>query len=150
MQDEQEKMREAYSKLTEPYLKKIKVPKSEVKMKKAIRSGSPSMHRTPQKDLRLTQPLSPKPWLISTRDSKEKALPVFEPKKYSKSPQKTSISIKQKLQTIYQNIRSSNHSLIEIDQPYVEISQKESLLSCLLYTSPSPRDRQKSRMPSSA
>ena len=26
----------------------------------------------------------------------------------------------------------------------------QSLLSCLLYTSPSPRDRQKSRMPSSA
>ena len=28
--------------------------------------------------------------------------------------------------------------------------EKESLRSCLLYTSPSPRDRQKSRMPSSA
>ena len=29
-------------------------------------------------------------------------------------------------------------------------SRTERLLACLLYTSPSPRDRQKSRMPSSA
>ena len=29
-------------------------------------------------------------------------------------------------------------------------ARKASYLSCLLYTSPSPRDRQKSRMPSSA
>ena len=28
--------------------------------------------------------------------------------------------------------------------------RSENLMSCLLYTSPSPRDRQKSRMPSSA
>ena len=31
-----------------------------------------------------------------------------------------------------------------------ELSYLEQALSCLLYTSPSPRDRQKSRMPSSA
>ena len=31
-----------------------------------------------------------------------------------------------------------------------EIFLKGQLISCLLYTSPSPRDRQKSRMPSSA
>ena len=29
-------------------------------------------------------------------------------------------------------------------------SRHDNLISCLLYTSPSPRDRQKSRMPSSA
>ena len=29
-------------------------------------------------------------------------------------------------------------------------SEREKILNCLLYTSPSPRDRQKSRMPSSA
>ena len=31
-----------------------------------------------------------------------------------------------------------------------DFSEKMLTLSCLLYTSPSPRDRQKSRMPSSA
>ena len=31
-----------------------------------------------------------------------------------------------------------------------ESKRLEELLTCLLYTSPSPRDRQKSRMPSSA
>ena len=34
--------------------------------------------------------------------------------------------------------------------PLTWTSRKAELLSCLLYTSPSPRDRQKSRMPSSA
>ena len=34
--------------------------------------------------------------------------------------------------------------------PKTEMSQEEYSRSCLLYTSPSPRDRQKSRMPSSA
>ena len=34
--------------------------------------------------------------------------------------------------------------------PKIEFSLKDCLNSCLLYTSPSPRDRQKSRMPSSA
>ena len=32
----------------------------------------------------------------------------------------------------------------------IEMSPPPTLRSCLLYTSPSPRDRQKSRMPSSA
>ena len=32
----------------------------------------------------------------------------------------------------------------------IEKNQKKALSGCLLYTSPSPRDRQKSRMPSSA
>ena len=35
-----------------------------------------------------------------------------------------------------------------IDQGSIKFNGKE--VSCLLYTSPSPRDRQKSRMPSSA
>ena len=37
----------------------------------------------------------------------------------------------------------------ELDQ-YIEQSFTEEYGICLLYTSPSPRDRQKSRMPSSA
>ena len=36
------------------------------------------------------------------------------------------------------------------DVPFDGISQGEVLLSCLLYTSPSPRDKRQSRMPSSA
>ena len=35
-------------------------------------------------------------------------------------------------------------------QPVYRALQPQVLLICLLYTSPSPRDRQKSRMPSSA
>ena len=31
-----------------------------------------------------------------------------------------------------------------------DVAQIEAMMACLLYTSPSPRDRQKSRMPSSA
>ena len=33
---------------------------------------------------------------------------------------------------------------------FKDMSNGDVFLSCLLYTSPSPRDRQKSRMPSSA
>ena len=34
--------------------------------------------------------------------------------------------------------------------PYETLVEMERVCNCLLYTSPSPRDRQKSRMPSSA
>ena len=34
--------------------------------------------------------------------------------------------------------------------PHIDKKSREQFESCLLYTSPSPRDRQKSRMPSSA
>ena len=43
-------------------------------------------------------------------------------------------------------VRLKDGDLLTTDGPYVE--GKEHI--CLLYTSPSPRDRQKSRMPSSA
>ena len=36
----------------------------------------------------------------------------------------------------------------QFDQPLVDATNQ--FITCLLYTSPSPRDRQKSRMPSSA
>ena len=36
------------------------------------------------------------------------------------------------------------------DYPTLNAAQKHIFTACLLYTSPSPRDRQKSRMPSSA
>ena len=38
----------------------------------------------------------------------------------------------------------------QIDEGYKVVKKPEQLSCCLLYTSPSPRDRQKSRMPSSA
>ena len=37
-----------------------------------------------------------------------------------------------------------------LDMPYIKVYEVATFYSCLLYTSPSPRDRQKSRMPSSA
>ena len=40
--------------------------------------------------------------------------------------------------------------LAEIQDKLRKLGTQYGLISCLLYTSPSPRDRQKSRMPSSA
>ena len=37
-----------------------------------------------------------------------------------------------------------------VTEPYIAASSGKLVITCLLYTSPSPRDRQKSRMPSSA
>ena len=42
------------------------------------------------------------------------------------------------------------HSHISIAQLHLLLATVASQWTCLLYTSPSPRDRQKSRMPSSA
>ena len=38
----------------------------------------------------------------------------------------------------------------ELNRTFITPLDREDMQSCLLYTSPSPRDRQKSRMPSSA
>ena len=38
---------------------------------------------------------------------------------------------------------------VEVDEPLLEVST-DKVDTCLLYTSPSPRDRTRSRMPSSA
>ena len=48
---------------------------------------------------------------------------------------------------IWDLVRASRDGDILLE---VSDAVRESLISCLLYTSPSPRDRQKSRMPSSA
>ena len=40
--------------------------------------------------------------------------------------------------------------LCEMTEPGLRFAEQEVEDTCLLYTSPSPRDRQKSRMPSSA
>ena len=46
-----------------------------------------------------------------------------------------------------ENLSKTRQSL---EAEHTETREKLTKLSCLLYTSPSPRDRQKSRMPSSA
>ena len=38
----------------------------------------------------------------------------------------------------------------KVRKPKKGLNRRTALITCLLYTSPSPRDRQKSRMPSSA
>ena len=52
---------------------------------------------------------------------------------------------------------ASKENIKEVEKIKAELSKKDnekkkeaSQIACLLYTSPSPRDRQKSRMPSSA
>ena len=47
-------------------------------------------------------------------------------------------------------IVTSSDSDLKLDIPVIKDENPRRYLSCLLYTSPSPRDRQKSRMPSSA
>ena len=51
-----------------------------------------------------------------------------------------------KVVTANQDVTSST-TLVDVSDLTIRIGKYE---SCLLYTSPSPRDRQKSRMPSSA
>ena len=42
------------------------------------------------------------------------------------------------------------HKFQTVEEKHKAIEEKQQSRDCLLYTSPSPRDRQKSRMPSSA
>eukprot|EP01015_Nassula_variabilis_P016467 TRINITY_DN2526_c0_g1_i1.p1 TRINITY_DN2526_c0_g1~~TRINITY_DN2526_c0_g1_i1.p1 ORF type:complete len:251 (+),score=49.95 TRINITY_DN2526_c0_g1_i1:63-815(+) len=55
-----------------------------------------------------------------------------------------------RLQDIHELVRLKNPSLLLQMQKVPQASRMSYNSSCLLYTSPSPRDRQKSRMPSSA
>ena len=48
------------------------------------------------------------------------------------------------------NLRNTDYIICEMPPPDSALSKFTSEVTCLLYTSPSPRDRQKSRMPSSA
>ena len=56
------------------------------------------------------------------------------------------------IQTITYHKRSTGKTGQVLASPEIErkLAKVEALYRCLLYTSPSPRDRQKSRMPSSA
>ena len=50
---------------------------------------------------------------------------------------------------IIEEVRMKN-DIVDVVSQYVKLNKRGSTYFCLLYTSPSPRDRQKSRMPSSA
>ena len=54
-----------------------------------------------------------------------------------------------KVEQLYIGIGSSNKSH-QLRNPFTVEERKQMILSCLLYTSPSPRDKRQSRMPSSA
>ena len=57
------------------------------------------------------------------------------------------------MEVLAYDIRQDKFLAEVLDFKYVtleELLKKSDIISCLLYTSPSPRDRQKSRMPSSA
>ena len=55
----------------------------------------------------------------------------------------------QKLNDFYKDLRERlEHSVLSKDQ--LKATRKAQAKACLLYTSPSPRDRTRSRMPSSA
>ena len=58
--------------------------------------------------------------------------------------------INQPLATLRLNLASLRALLGKRDLNDQSLSSIEQIVTCLLYTSPSPRDRQKSRMPSSA
>ena len=67
------------------------------------------------------------------------------------------VSEKKSLREALEKINNNNSGTVFIvnkDKIVVGVATdgdiRRKLLSCLLYTSPSPRDRQKSRMPSSA
>ena len=47
-------------------------------------------------------------------------------------------------------VRGEGHAVLRYKERYLDNIQKEWCRNCLLYTSPSPRDRTRSRMPSSA
>ena len=51
---------------------------------------------------------------------------------------------------LVQEERAKNYTLRDARRPLYDLQQQGDVMTCLLYTSPSPRDRQKSRMPSSA
>ena len=60
---------------------------------------------------------------------------------------------KVELKQLQQEIDDLNKEILKMDPPKEKAAQQVKtvlLQPCLLYTSPSPRDRQKSRMPSSA
>ena len=58
--------------------------------------------------------------------------------------------IRDQLERLYDTSPEFGDGHDAIEQLEQDLQQYTTLYTCLLYTSPSPRDRQKSRMPSSA
>ena len=82
--------------------------------------------------------------LVSSQDLKAIVQRIFDHKEASKA------RIKSKLDNQNNSyINSLTFDDLDMDKVF-HIDSIEKLCICLLYTSPSPRDRQKSRMPSSA
>ena len=81
---------------------------------------------------------------------REKEIKSFDPKEYWE----IEINIKHKDRNIVFKLNTKKSELnLSNEQQANELIEKllkAELLICLLYTSPSPRDRQKPRMPSSA
>ena len=67
-----------------------------------------------------------------------------------KKPSKRVATIEETmLEVVQTNLQKSKHGQQEVSRKINKFN-KNNVYFCLLYTSPSPRDRQKSRMPSSA
>ena len=74
--------------------------------------------------------------------------------KYEQVPQELSytINIRQQREDEYVTMRKETYQ-VSVEQPYmvtVPVQKEKQFTTCLLYTSPSPRDKRQSRMPSSA
>ena len=58
--------------------------------------------------------------------------------------------VKKEVTTHNFQVKGRNELNMKLVEDYMKWLGCDHVISCLLYTSPSPRDRQKSRMPSSA
>ena len=66
-------------------------------------------------------------------------------------PDEISSVIRQQIEQYTQEAQVVNvGTVLQVGDGIARIYGLEKVMACLLYTSPSPRDRQKSRMPSSA
>ena len=54
------------------------------------------------------------------------------------------------MQTIFVQVKCELGQAYQVAQSLVDVDGVSEVFSCLLYTSPSPRDKRQSRMPSSA
>ena len=72
------------------------------------------------------------------------------PKKNKKSAVMPLLYLAQKQNDNWIPLAAMKHIANYLSMPYIAVYEVATFYSCLLYTSPSPRDRTRSRMPSSA
>ena len=70
-------------------------------------------------------------------------------RRYSDKPKEDSTQKDERIELQEQEI-SSEKTSFDFKSLFLSGTKYACIMACLLYTSPSPRDRQKSRMPSSA